>query len=326
MSPVWKGFQNCLPQPKLQVRRAFTLTEMLVAMAVLSLIVLIVGQMVSSSSNLAIGARKRLDAEEQARLLMGRIGDDLTRRLIRKDVEVLFANPAGNDAFYFYSEAPASFDASVGSTKKSAVALLGYRINSDNSSDNYARLERLGKGLQWDGSSLSPIFVTYDSSGNVLSQSKLANAWPTAVGNSPEFRNGTDGKFQLLADGIIRLETAFLMKDGKITQDPNKSAAPVGPLASPVTTDLTQVSAIIVAIAILDETSQKVAGASKLPAIASALDDPVATDLAKNPPVLMAQTWRDKIDSGAVASAAGIPAAVASQIRIYQRIYLLQAQ
>jgi prepilin-type N-terminal cleavage/methylation domain-containing protein len=298
-------------------RRAFTLIEMLAAMAVLSLITVMVAQLVSSSSLLAIGSRKRLDAEGQARLVLGRIGDDLARRLNRDDAQVLFANPSGNDAFYFYSEAPASFAFGVGSDEKSAVALVGYRINAAAGGDNEGRLERLGKGLQWSGTGASLILVSKDASGAVIPESLLETAWSSEVGGAPRYQNSTDTRYQILADGVIRLESAFLMEDGTLTQDPEGDG-------DGVTASLDGVAAIVVAIAVLDETSQKLTTPSQLAGIAGALSDPSAASFSADPPVLMAAQWQKEMNASGFAAAAGVPQVVASQIRVYQRIYPLK--
>lgn len=298
-------------------RRAFSLSEMLVAMAVLALITLMVAQLVSSSSSLAIGSRKRLDAESQARLVLGRIGDDLARMLRRTDAEVLFANPPGNDAFYFYSEAPASFDFSLTSDQKSSVALVGYRINAVAGGGNEGRLERLGKGLQWSGTGASLILASEDASGTVIPESLLKTAWSSEVGSAPRYQDSTDTMYQILADGVIRLESAFLMEDGTLTQDPDGDG-------DGVTASLEGVAAIVVAIAVLDETSQKIVTPSQLADLAGSLSDPSVSDFTDDPPALMAAQWQEEMNAGGLAAAAGVPQVVASQLRVYQRIYPLK--
>jgi type II secretory pathway component PulJ len=84
------------------------------------------------------------------------------------------------------------------------------------------------------------------------------------------------------------------------------------------------VSAIIVALAILDNGSRKfVTSASQMD---SALPDPTTQDLTTtppNPPKLMAQTWEAAVNSTNFASKSGIPQAAASQVRIYQRTFYL---
>ncbi|HSI86480.1 MAG: type II secretion system protein J [Candidatus Methylacidiphilales bacterium] len=302
--------------------RAFSMAEVLVAMAVLSLITLMVAQLVTSSGNLALGSRKRLDAESQARLVLSRIGDDLARMVQRSDADCLFATAPGNDAIYFYSEAPAAFGSGTGTADKSSVALVGYRIATA-PSDNENRLERLSKGLKWSGSASSSaqsiVLVTTDASGMPVSASRMTNAWAGAVGTSPSYRNGTDTTYQLLADGVIRLEVAFLTTNGTVTQDPQGTG-------SGATTSLGKVSAIIVTIAVLDETSQKYVDKTKLTQIAAALSDPTQADFSSSPPLLVAKKWQNQLNSGTFATTTGIPTSVAAQIRVYQRIFPLSTR
>jgi hypothetical protein len=81
------------------------------------------------------------------------------------------------------------------------------------------------------------------------------------------------------------------------------------------------VSAVIVALAILDNGSRKfVNNASQMD---SALLDPSNADLSTNPPKLMAQTWDTAVNSTNFASKSGIPQAAASQVRTYQRTFYL---
>jgi hypothetical protein len=109
---------------------------------------------------------------------------------------------------------------------------------------------------------------------------------------------------------------------------------------------MADVTAIVVAIAILDQNSRKLISTTQLASISAALSDPTEgipgdtnpqTDLlppagvtqstATLPeyPHLMAQTWENAIDSASptFASTAGIPQTVAAQIRVYQRFFYL---
>ena len=104
----------------LQKRRnrteAFTLVEVLVACAVLVLLVVMVAEMVGSATNVTSASKKRLDADDEARLVFDRMDADIALMLKRPDVSPLFLANANsnndpndpNDAFYFYSQAPAS--------------------------------------------------------------------------------------------------------------------------------------------------------------------------------------------------------------------------
>ncbi|PTX92197.1 hypothetical protein DB346_24975 [Verrucomicrobia bacterium LW23] len=303
------------------VRNAFSMAELLVALAVLSLISVIVAQLVNSSGKVAMGSRMRLDAEGQARLVLGRIGDDLARRVRLRDADCLFVAANGNDSMYFYSEAPAAFGSGTVTQDKSGVALIGYRI-AGAGSENENQLERLGKGLKWAGATSgkpdSMILVSIDSAGAALPGSRMTNAFSSVVGAAPSYNDGVDSTYQLLSDGVIRLEIAFLKKDGTITQDVNGDG-------SRIASSLDDVAAVIVTIAVLDEYSQKQITKAKLAQIASALGDPTPAELSANPPVLMARKWQSELSSPAFATSVDAPASVIAKIRAYQRIYPLKA-
>jgi prepilin-type N-terminal cleavage/methylation domain-containing protein len=88
---------------------------------------------------------------------------------------------------------------------------------------------------------------------------------------------------------------------------------------------LEDVSAIVVTIAILDQTSRKiVTDMTNLPAL---FNDPTDADLDGNghpdQAILMEQKWKQKLAEPSFVQNAGIPAAAAGQIKIYQRYFYL---
>ncbi len=285
---------------------AFTVLELLVSMAVLILLLAIVAQMMTSASATITGSRKHMDADSQARMIFDRLAADLSKMVKRPDVDYVFDKQNNNDSLFFYSEAPGSFDANPSAPARSPVSLVGYRINSQN------QLERLGKGLTWDGApgggtGGSPVFLTYPAG------STTPDPLSTIAGNWPSL--STDANYQVLSSQTYRLEISFLIKPftdaGGTVQPAVLSNTPWDTRQGHTKVNgLQDVSAIVVAIAILDDTSRKIV--SNTGQMASALPDSVeATPIAK--------TWADSsylTDSGLVSAAAG-------QIRIYQRYFPL---
>jgi type II secretory pathway pseudopilin PulG len=84
------------------------------------------------------------------------------------------------------------------------------------------------------------------------------------------------------------------------------------------------VSAVIVAIAVLDGKSREIV--TNTSQLVNALADPKDTDLSSNPPKLMASTWLTAINSRSFANNSAIPKAAASQVRVYQRYFYLNNQ
>jgi prepilin-type N-terminal cleavage/methylation domain-containing protein len=151
--------------------QAFTLVELLVSMAVLVLLVAVVVGMVSAVSHTTVGSRRRLNVDDEARRVLDLMGNDFARMFKRADADSLFVPgsttdlaPGLNGKFFFYSDAPAYYDTTAQGTPppnnpRATAGLIGFRINNVASSTNTSRwqLERLGKGLTWDGAAPAPI-------------------------------------------------------------------------------------------------------------------------------------------------------------------------
>jgi hypothetical protein len=299
---------------------AFTITELLIAISVLTLLTTFVAELVNNTRIITTNSHKHMDADDQSRLIFSRMAGDFSKMLRRSDVDYLFSKQNGNDKMFFYSEAPAFYDGSTTSFKpRSPVALLGYRINTNH------QLERLGKLLNWSGSTStqpgSVVFLTYPSPSVKAPKptpqpaSLLENNWPSTLGSAPDY-NGSDADFHVLAEQACRLEFCFQMKDGTYSFDPSGDAATT-------VHSLKDVSAIVVALILLDPTSQKITDLGK---VCDAFDDPAAGDLVATPPVLMAERWRRQLYRADFVQTSRIPQAAASQIRIYQRYFPLSLQ
>lgn len=214
---------------------AFTLVELLVSVTILTVLTVMTAQMVGSAARVTNASRQRMEADSQARTVLDRIGSDLARMLKRPDVDCLFAKRDGgsdtvgaNDAFYFLSEAPAYFDASPDANAKSTASLIGYRINSK------FQLERLGKGLTWDGAPPlpassgpapvpgGPVHLTYPTgSATANPASTLDGRWPASIdGPATTYNEANEPDAHVLADGVFRLEICFLLTDGKFSVYP----------------------------------------------------------------------------------------------------------
>jgi prepilin-type N-terminal cleavage/methylation domain-containing protein len=355
-----------MPPPKIY-SRAFTLVELLVSMAVLVLLVGVVAGIVSAVSRTSTSSQRRLNADNEARRVLDRMGSDFAQMMKRADADSLFAsingaNGGGNDKFFFYSDAPAVFDAALQSPTptvilQSTAGLIGYRINDDTTSTTNLdcwQLERLGKGLSWDGAAPSPapvpgvspgpspggvVFLTYPiaaapaplptptpapyPSPTPYPSSTLAGNFSWIIGTAPNYDDGADSDYQVLSQSVFRLEYAFVLK----TQDPITGS--FFSRTHDQTKSFSDVSAIVVAIALLDPRDRAqlpgaVAGQSpNMGPLISALPDP---DFTTTPGkyTLMADLWNTAIENGSFATNANkLPKSVASQVRVYQRYFYL---
>jgi len=214
-------------------RQGFTLVEMLVATAVLALLVVLFAQIMNGATAATSTSRRHMDADSQARMIFDRMANDFDKMFDRTDVDFVFAKQTGNDAMFFYSEAPSYFDnTSLAVTQQSNVALIGYRINISNALyPNIPVLERLGKGLTWDGQTTSinspggVVFLT--ASGAIpLATTTLNGNWTTigtltgSSGANSAYSDGTDSDYHVLSDQAFRLEFVFLLTDGTVSTIP----------------------------------------------------------------------------------------------------------
>jgi prepilin-type N-terminal cleavage/methylation domain-containing protein len=342
----------------------FTLIEMMVSMTVLVLLVLMATKILNGTTLAATNGRKRLDADSQARMIFDRMGGDFGRMVLRKDLDCLFKKVTGNDSLFFYSEAPAFFSGS----NQCSISLVGYRINlnQDPSDPNKTipQLERLGKGLNWDGNggaapSAYPVFLSFTGTdaGPDSASTLFSGPWSNLMSAT-----GSDPDFQVIGEQVFRLEIAFLLSDGTVSnqpiKDPSGSKNNLTATRAPSSLDnsnfgysggsrwydtlhyqgyvcttasssgavwtrlgLKDVSGIVVALGILDSSSQQiVADKSKL---GGGFRDPTDLELKAAPPKLMAKTWLDAVYNGSETATDGSPKIAASQIRVYQRTFFL---
>ena len=168
----------------------FTLVELLVSMTVLTLLVVMISQLVSSAATTISRSGKHMDSDTDSRLLFNRMAIDLGHMFKRADVDYsTFKQPAGslaspygattitanlqtannsdsstgqagpNDSMAFYSETEGYF--SGGGTQpagsdKAPASLLAYMVDIDPTTKTAKTpagapcLRRLGKGLGWD--------------------------------------------------------------------------------------------------------------------------------------------------------------------------------
>lgn len=322
-------------------RRAFTLVELLTAIAVLGILMVIIGSILGSTSQVADTTGRTSDSAIEARQVLDRIGADINGMLIRPDVDMLFYNGTGNDAMFFYSQVAGYFDPNVTPpAEQGPLALVGYRINPAGSLGSEPALERLAMGMAWDNTgdsnvpvlpylSFTPRPPTTNTTGPIPNTALAASTLDgTGSGSSnvlisktvgnPPYTDGTSSFYDAIGSQVFRLEICYQKTDGTFTLTPAPRPLTAG--------TLTSTSAIVVAIAVLDSRSRKLITApGQWTSLIGALPDPTASDLTGSQPKLMDSIWNTQIQSPAFAAAAGIPAAAAAHIRVYQRIYYLNA-
>ncbi len=310
---------------------AFTLVELLVSVATVTLLILIVVSMTNSASTLINFDNKKMDADGEARTVFDRMAGDFDAMVKRSDVDYQFNNRAneqnGSATLFFYSEAPAIL-ASANVADNSSASLVGYRINS------LYQLERLGKGLQWspnastskDGAADGMTYLTYADYPITSASVPVAGSTLTGAFSSVVSVGSRDSNYHVIGDGVFRFDFWFLLKpytksDGTYlpaiySNYPYDVRRPGH--TSTYCVGVEDVQAIVVVIAILDTASRRL-----LPAginwnnIVDAFQDPADPFAAPVP------TWEGTANTGVLVSKAGIPKPVAAQVRVYKRTFNL---
>src|SRR5713101_7782928 len=155
--------------------RAFTLVEMLISIVVLALLILIVTQVVNTTAAVVRPANKHIDTDTQGRAILDRMALDFGKMLKRTDVDYVIKQPGRanypgnsgghsqgqgkkassgqelNDWMAFFSQMPGYYPSGA----QSPISLVAYRVNGNPNSASYLMLERMGKGLLWNGASNS---------------------------------------------------------------------------------------------------------------------------------------------------------------------------
>jgi hypothetical protein len=326
-------------------RGAFTLVEMLVSIVVLVLFILIVTKLVNSASTITTIGNKHMGADSEGRSVLDRMAVDIAQTVKRSDVDFYLKNGAapnsaggtmkgtsgggGNDQIAFFSNVPGYYPTS---SNQSPISLVAYRVNSNSSSTNpsYNKLERLGTGLIWNGTSSSYIPILFFDS-TTSPTTTIANKWPTATSSS-----STDPNYELIGPCVFRFEYYYLLKGqtvGSTTYSSILSDTPWDTRISGHTAlnAFQDVSAIGVTIAVIDPQSRMlvVEDIAHLGKLITQMKDfsltmhPQSTAApcglltgATQPGDLDAQ-WQCAVN----ATTTEVPRTAASAIRIYSRLF-----
>lgn len=287
---------------------AFTIVELLVSVAVLVVLVLLMGQLFNSAATITTSGNKRMNAEGQLRPLFDRMAVDFSQMLKRSDVDYYLKtssnSQAGNDQIAFYSTVSGYYP-STGS--QSPISVVGYRINSISGSTSFNKLERMSKGLVWNGVSTtdSPILFAPVplASPSTLPSPTGTPAFPTA-GNST-----ADPDYELIAPYVFRFEYYYLLKNGSFSVTPWNTSAGHSSVSG-----MQDVAAISVCIAAIDPKSRILISDSQLTTLTGRLTDFSAS---MTPGDLLSQ-WQTALD-GII----DMPRPSIQSVRIYERSFYL---
>ena len=282
---------------------AFTLAELLVSIGVLVLLILLATQLLNSAATITTLGHKQMDADSQARQLLDRMAIDFAQMVKRNDVDFFAKGTTapnsvggtmtGNDRIAFYSRVPGYYP-SAGS--QSPISLVTYRVNSLIGATALNKLERLGKGLVWNGVSASSTPVVFWST--------ITSSWPAATSSSLA---DPDGNYEVIGPQVFRFEYCYLLTNGSFVITP--------PLDGSGRADFSQITAIVADIAVIDSRSKALLTNAQITTpLASGLTDYTAGMV----PGQLRANWQTALDG-----ITSLPRPAISGIRLYERYFYL---
>ena len=281
-------------QSKPRVHRVcagFSLIELLVAVFVVTIMVLILGQLMGHATTVTRTGNKHIDTDTQARVILDRMAIDIAQMLKRTDIDYyvkgsggytghgnghayghkVASGQQGSDQIAFFSQVPGYNSTSYSST--SPLSLIAYRINSLPASPAYLRMERMGKGLLWNGMFNNTVSnpnnknsrniwypITF-APGQIGAVGGPTGPWATPWGPwAAAITNDTSGNlnnsgsqdpdYEVNGANVFRFEYYYLLTNGTLSDIPWDTAVRSG------VQGMRDVTAIVVVIAVVDPKSK----------------------------------------------------------------------
>jgi hypothetical protein len=334
-----------------RAREAFTLAELLVSVLIVTLIVFVVAQLMNNAAAITRTGHKRVSTDTQARVVLDRMALDFAQMLKRTDVDYYIKGPPnytghgqghgwgrhlgtgqlGSDQIAFFTQVPGYYPSGA----QSPYSLVAYRVNQSSTTNRaWMKLERLGRGLLWNG-------VSNTSTPLVFLPVTIGSQWPAAVnnGNNCGGANAScDPAYEIIGPGVFRFEYYYVLKNGKATDYPWDADAGHSSMAG---IGLSDVEAIGVVIAVINSTDRAILDAATAanPTYTPLLD--LASDLTDFADTHgrgygnqtqyvggLENDWEQALETvaqtGHTSSGSTFPSAIASAIKIYSRTFDLK--
>jgi prepilin-type N-terminal cleavage/methylation domain-containing protein len=348
-------------------RDGFSLVELLLSITVLALLLLMVSQLMNTATAITRTGNKHMDVDTQARAVFDRMAVDFAQMLKRTDVDyyvkapIGYKNPnahgnglklktgqQGNDQIAFFSQVPGYYPSGFATGEKSPLSLVAYRVTSKNGSPTFLQLERMGKGLLWNGvdnrtTGTSPYPIVF-MPGQIAAASTgpgtgnpWAGPWQAAITNDNTGKS-SDSDYEVIGPQVFRLEYYYLLKDGSVKDVPAIS----WDFTKTVSANLgafSDVEAIVVTIAVIPPASRALVYDPSTPSDPYHILFNLMSDMAdfKNAKGIgngakkigdVENQWNTAVKNaattGQTSDGLAFPPAAASSIRIYNRYFDLR--
>ena len=296
---------NRAPQPRRRLRSSrlgFTLVELMVAMAVLSLLLLLFSQMASSLTSTSDAQRQRADNFSTARVVLGRLDVDLEGLVRRSDLP-LFPVSGGESVLGFMTLTPGILRAGDSAIPR-AISYVEYDRESaapnPPATVSPDHIDRSDLAYDWTPSSLPPFGTTGVPSATVA---------------------------RMIAKGIFGFQYVFLNQTSTTTATGTSTSvtksitfvnAPTSN-SSNGTTTTTQTTAISVSLLVMDDSSMNQLSPSQITSLITAftVSPGDLTDSTKEPSTVWQASIQTLLASGAY------PKKSLQSLRWFERTYIL---
>ena len=267
-------------------RGAFSLVEVLVAMAVFLFMAVMVASITGGVSQIAGQSQRRMSVDGGVRQSLSRISADFSRAIIRNDLPFRIEKKPGNDSLIFLA-------AAEGYSAGRGITMLGYQVANES-------LQRGAEATTWTSNGSS-----------ALSFTSVTNA-----AASSSYLTIDSANYEILEPDIFRMEVAFLMGDGTIQSTVGTNAGSTTYIASfastPRTASSNAIRAVIVTVAAVDSRARKLMTPSEYSQLADNFSD---ATVGSDP----LTAWKGYLTNSPVV----LPQQLREGIRIYQRyIYI----
>jgi hypothetical protein len=288
----------------------FTLAELLVSVGVLVVLVFVATQLINSATTVAILGNKRIDADSEARQVLDRMAVDFAQMVKRADVDyyvkLATQQRQQNDQIAFYSAVPGYYPSSGA---PSPVSLVAYRVNSNQTSSSYNKMERLGKGLVWNGVSTTDtplVFLPF----------LISATWPYATNQNPD--PSSPSAYEVIGPEVFRFEYYYLLTNGALSDGPCLDANNCTTLNA-----WRDVAAIVVEIAVIDARSKVLLTPQQIATLNTGTFTNFLTDWSQdyNRPGKLLNAWQNKLTS--ITRTQSLPRPAVAGIRLYERFFYL---
>jgi len=316
----------------------FTLAEMLAACAVLALVVLLMTRVTNHATTVITQGNKHMETESHARPFFDRLAIDIAQMVKRSDISYFLKNASSgpvmgggssgvNDRLAFFSGVQGYY-AQTG--YNSGYSLIAYRVNADPTKTSYNRVERMAKGLPLNGAYSAPapaatndvtplLFFDSVNPGIIAPTTTIDSYWPTATrqfGDVNYYSTDSSQQYELVGPQVFRFEYYYLT-----TASPSALVAyPTSGFKDPTltwadanTTNIKDVAAIVVAVAVIDPQSRKLLSDAQMATLITRLQNYTSGGAG----ALLGQ-WQTALNSSA-----DMPRSALQGIRVYERYFYL---